>query len=431
MLVPGRRRRVVLARPTSRTSCRPLVLAALGHVAWWGRRARRDDAGRRNGGARRRVLWVPPVVDQLADGAGQHPQLIGQLAPRPSRRSAGGRGPPDARPPRCVGRLRPVKLTETGRFVAPASTWRGALVVALWAVAAVVASASVGVHCHRLHVVVGAALVLGALSMRTHLGKPWYYLTLWAWGITGGDARCDRVVRRRPDPPPAQPGEPGERRTPSTTWRWSALLGGAVAVVSLATAVSFADARCPRFASARRCGHWPRPRGHGGSGVGAADGPDQPYQVRWSDAADIGSPGFGLLAALDRDGLDVAADPYFHVPVTDHRGSARVDRPDPAGDRQLHRRVAPRARRRRGGHVAGAPSASGSSSPLPVGGCSSACRRRVSTTSCGSSTPTCSVPPSIHGCRQDDQADFTRLLDLGQPMAVFIAPVDAEPAPPA
>ena len=30
----------------------------------------------------------------------------------------------------------------------------------------------------------------------------------------------------------------------------------------------------------------------------------------------------------------------------------------------------------------------------------------------------------------DDQADFTTLLDLGQPMAVFIAPVDAEPVPP-
>ena len=44
-------------------------------------------------------------------------------------------------------------------------------------------------------------------------------------------------------------------------------------------------------------------------------GPTAPYQVRWSDAADIGSPGFGLLAALERDGLDVAADPYFHVPV--------------------------------------------------------------------------------------------------------------------
>ena len=30
-----------------------------------------------------------------------------------------------------------------------------------------------------------------------------------------------------------------------------------------------------------------------------------------------------------------------------------------------------------------------------------------------------------------DQADFTTLLDVGQPMAVFIAPTDAEPALPA
>ena len=53
--------------------------------------------------------------------------------------------------------------------------------------------------------------------------------------------------------------------------------------------------------------------------------------MRWSDAADIGSPGFGLLDELERRGLDVAADEYFHVQVTDHRARPRAD-----ADAQIH-----------------------------------------------------------------------------------------------
>ena len=66
-------------------------------------------------------------------------------------------------------------------------------------------------------------------------------------------------------------------------------------------------------------------------GVGAATGPDGVYIVRWSDAADIGSPGFGLLDELERRGLDVAADEFFHVPVTDHRVRPRAE-----ADAQIH-----------------------------------------------------------------------------------------------
>ena len=66
----------------------------------------------------------------------------------------------------------------------PASTGRGAVVLALWAVAAVVAWRVGSRALQWLHVVVGAALVLGAVSMARIFGKPWYYLTLWAWGIT-------------------------------------------------------------------------------------------------------------------------------------------------------------------------------------------------------------------------------------------------------
>ena len=90
------------------------------------------------------------------------------------------------------------------------------------------------------------------------------------------------------------------------------------------------------------------------------------YLVRWSDAADIGSPGFGLLDELERRGLDVAADEYFRVQVTDHRARPRAE-----ADAQIHlatggyvdvwRAV---AGRRRGRHVRpAAPTRSAPSTP--------------------------------------------------------------------
>ena len=301
-----------------------LVLAALGHVAWWGRHDRRQRRLVAAAAALGVVLWVPPIVDQLTNDPGNIRKLVDHFGspPEPALGWWDGARLMLAHLDVWAGFAR--QLTQTGRFVAPASTWRGAVVLALWAVAALVAWRVGSRALQWLHVVVGAALVLGGLSMARIFGKPWYYLTLWAWGITAvmlgaiawSGLALIRHRLRRADPA-TRP-----RRAP---WRWSALLGGSVAVVSLATAVSFADAQVPevRLSDAVRALAGPTEAAVA-AGVGAADGPDRPYQVRWSDAADIGSPGFGLLAALERDGLDVAADPYFHVPVTDHRTRERA-----------------------------------------------------------------------------------------------------------
>ena len=168
------------------------------------------------------------------------------------------------------------------------------------------------------------------------------------------------------------------------------------------------------------------------AGVGAADGPDRPYQVRWSDAADIGSPGFGLLAALERDGLDVAADPYFHVPVTDHRTRERA-----ASIAQIQLATGSYIDAWR--QVPGAVEVA-TYEPRTVGQRLefAATRRRLleRLASEGLDDVVPLVDTNLFGAAldprlsPDDQADFTTLLDLGQPMAVFIAPVDAEPAPP-
>ena len=103
-------------------------------------------------------------------------------------------------------------------------------------------------------------------------------------------------------------------------------------VASVATAASFADAHHPEERLSSAVGTLSGPTYQAVvDGVGAATGRDGRYVVRWSDAADIGSPGFGLLDELERRGLDVAADEYFHVPVTEHRVRARAE-----ADAQIH-----------------------------------------------------------------------------------------------
>jgi hypothetical protein len=54
-------------------------------------------------------------------------------------------------------------------------------------------------------------------------------------------------------------------------------------------------------------------------GRGPAPGPDARYIVGFSDALHIGSQAYGLVSELERRGYDVAMDPAFAVPITEHR----------------------------------------------------------------------------------------------------------------
>ena len=195
------------------------------------------------------------------------------------------------------------------------------------------------------------ALVLGTASMARIFGRPWFYLTLWAWGIT-------TVLRRRGACGPRWPGG-STGRPPHAAERSAATVAvaaaGVAVVASLAHGGRVRRRPPPRGAAQQRRRRAGRPdvRRRGRRASARRPGPTARYVVRWSDAADIGSPGFGLLDELERRGLDVAADEYFHVPVTDHRVAAagRGRRPDPPGHGRVHRCLAGGARGRRGGHV--------------------------------------------------------------------------------
>ena len=318
------------------------------------------------------------------------------------------------------------QVVETGPFISAASAWRGGITLAVWLIAVIVAWRVGSRPLRALHVVVGTALVLGVASMARIFGRPWFYLTLWAWGVTtllvgavawtavawwksrarqratrrahtGCGGCCGRGARR-------DPGDGGclrGRRSP----RGAAQPGG--------RRDRRPDLRC-------RCRRYRRSNGRG-----------RGYLVRWSDAADIGSPGFGLLDELERRGLDVAADEFFHVPVTDHRTRTRAE-----ADAQIHLAT--------GGYIDAwhdVPDAV----PVAEYDPRTAEQReeyadvrarfieRLHGEGLDDLVPL--VDTNLFGISIDtrvsdaDHADLARLIEIGQPMAVFIAPPPAEDDP--
>ena len=194
-----------------------------------------------------------------------------------------------------------------------------AITLAVWLVAVIVAWRVGSRALRALHVVVGVALVLGVASMARIFGRPWFYLTLWAWGVTtllvGAVAWTGLAWWKS-----RAGNERRDVRTPVAVG-----VAAVALVATVATAVAFAGADHPEERLSRAVGALAEPTYDAVvAGAGAATGEDGVYLVRWSDAADIGSPGFGLLDELERRGLDVAADEFFHVPVTDHRTRPRA-----------------------------------------------------------------------------------------------------------
>ena len=371
------------------------------------------------------VLWIPPVIDQLTNDPGNGRELIEHFGSPPEPALGIGDGVELA-----LRHLDPAGITrqvvEAGSFVSSASAWRGVITVAVWIVAAVVAWRIGSRALKSLHVVVGVALGLGLVSMARIFGRPWFYLTLWAWGTTTimvGAVLWTVLAwwKRR---------APTDRRDAVVR---VALAAGVVAVVAtVVTTANFAGADHPEERLSVAVGALAAPTYDAVvAGIGAATGEDGAYLVRWSDAADIGSPGFGLLDELERRGLDVAADQYFHVPVTDHRTMARGE-----AQAQIHLAT--------GGYVdvwRGEPDAIAVAEYDPrtaeqrqeYAEVRAGFVQRLRDEGLDDLVPL--VDTNLFGMSIDprlsaaDHTDLTRLIALGQPMVVFVAPPPAEDDP--
>jgi hypothetical protein len=371
------------------------------------------------------VLWVPPVVDQIVNEPGNAWKLLEHF-----------RSPPEE----SLGLVDGVRLAlrhldawagfagqfaDTGRFVSPSSPWRGAVVLAVWLAAAAFAVRAGSLALRSLHAVVGAALVLGVVSMTRIFGLPWFYLTLWAWGTSAvalGAVVWTGIVAARRFIPRAS-------MRPVSTLAMPALGATVLVVAAVLSTVSFADAEVPeeRLSDAVAALAGPTYQAVV-DGVGAASGPDASYRVNWSDAADIGSPGFGLFDELERRGLDVRGDRYRHIPLTEHRVA------DPAASSaQVHLATGAYIERWRDVPFAVEVATYDPRSTEEVVEYHQTRRRLIDRlTAEGLTDVVEQVDYNLFGGSLDprlsaaDVADFTTLLELGQPMSVFIAPAPAD-----
>ena len=161
-----------------------LVIAALGHAAWWNRHDRGQRRIVAGAAALGIVLWMPPVVDQLTNDPGNIRKLLDHFGSPPEPALGLWHGVQLALAhldvwagfARQLTADRPLRLIRQHVAGLRCCWW--------WAarrrrgVAGRLACAAVAARRRRL-----AALVLGVVSTARIFGKPWYYLTLWGWGI--------------------------------------------------------------------------------------------------------------------------------------------------------------------------------------------------------------------------------------------------------
>jgi hypothetical protein len=133
------------------------------------------------------VLWLPPLVQQLTTGTGNLTVLVDHVRHPYARQVSFETAYRAWLGHLNLGELVGADREPIGRVIfgfQVASSRAGAVLLAVWLLAIVVAWRRRDGTMLRLHAVVAAALALGLATMSRVFGPPWYYLTLWAWGTT-------------------------------------------------------------------------------------------------------------------------------------------------------------------------------------------------------------------------------------------------------
>jgi hypothetical protein len=255
------------------------------------------------------VFWIPALVQQLTNSPGNLDIIWNHFTQ-----------PPET----------PIGLGEGLRiFLIHLNPWRliaqqdgmqgsgvpGALFVVVWAGSAAIAWRIRELVLVRLDVMLAATLLLSLSSMSRIFGYLWYYLVLWSWATTSlmllaVGWTVVAVVARRVDA--------GDRERLS---RLGAVALGAVivlAVVAFAADSAVVESPDPRVSEV--LGELVRPTVRAlDDGTVPGGGPNGRYQVTWVDTVNIGGPGYGLLNELERSGFDVGLPDVYGAIVTSDR----------------------------------------------------------------------------------------------------------------
>lgn len=266
------------------------------------------------------VLWSPLVVDEVTRDPGNITQLREHMFE-----------PPDEPVGYRTGaRVILVHLDLTQVFGAAdggsgslvdtsydpyGSVVPGLVLLGLWGVTVALALRARLWAIVRLHAIVAVGLVLGVVSTGRVFGKLWYYLTLWAWslGVLAAGAAVwtvATVLARRDSGTSDGAGRP----------RSYAALAAAVLVLVGVLTVQAPDVEPPAARLSAGLGAvLDDTETAVRDGVGAATGPEGRYAVSWTDGLHIGSQGYGVVSELERRGLVVGGMPWARVPLTEHR----------------------------------------------------------------------------------------------------------------
>ncbi len=365
------------------------------------------------------VMWLPPLVEQFTSTRGNLSIIADDFLHPPFRPIGAGAG--------IAALLRRMNLFRAFDGLSPGtgpsgSMAPGAALVAAWALSAVVAWRRREQRLNRLNAVIAVALLLAAYSASRIYGFVWFYLLLYGWSLAAAALFATgwavAVVLR-----PLWPRAGGAAFSTATVAVAVAALVGFTGVFAWRAS----DAAPPNAMASRALGEVVGPTTKAlRDRMARSPLHGERFVVTWTDTVGLGDQGWGLVNELERAGIPVGVP---DIPL--YRGGARSHRAVPAGSERavVHlatgraidawrdlpsarevayadpRDAAERAEARRL-HADAA-------RRLRRGGRADLVPRLDSQLFLVALAP--GLPP---GVRRDAQ----RLIDLGEPVAVFVAP---------
>jgi hypothetical protein len=283
------------------------------------------------------VLWLPPLIDQIANEPG-NALIVARNFSEPDTDPIGVR-----RAVEIFGtHLDPWRFLSVDDRVRTGSSLPAAALVAVWLACAGLTlwgrrrqaaddpRGPQRARLLRLHALVGVVLVLGLVTVSRIFGDVWYYLTLWAWAVTAlvlvAVAWSIMLALPRGSTAPAR-------------WLGAGAVAALVAVLVAWTAQFTVDGSRAEVASQSLTdvvGDLADPTEDAlAAGDLPGTGPDARYLMTWTDPNDLGAAGWGLLGELERRGYDVGV-PEIHRVGAPHRVLPAAD-----ADAEVHVSVGP------------------------------------------------------------------------------------------